>query len=91
MLHGGLRHESWRNRSASQRDSSQYVIGHGHVAYAPFIDQIQCFNDMPKIGDLPINCACATQSCAMIYQLEAPGDADLVHHVSFLHWSLNVR
>ena len=27
----------------------------------------------------------------MIYRLEVPGDKDLVHHVSFLHWSLNVR
>ena len=36
--------------------------------------------------DLPINGACATQSCVMLYRL---GDADLVHPVSFLHWSLN--
>ena len=28
-----------------------------------------------------MNGACATQSCAMIYQFEALGDADLVHHV----------
>ena len=34
----GLRHESWCNISVSQRPSSQYVIVHGHVAYAPFID-----------------------------------------------------
>ena len=38
MLHGELRRERWCNRSASQRASSQYVIGHGHVTYAPFID-----------------------------------------------------
>ena len=29
---------------------------------------------LPKIGDLPINGACATQSCVKIYRIEAPGD-----------------
>ena len=39
LLHGELRHENWYNRSASLRASSPlYVIAHGHVAYAPFID-----------------------------------------------------
>ena len=68
MLNGELRHKSRCNRSASQRASSQYVMGHGHVTYAPFIYQIPCFYDaQPQIGDLPINGTCATYSCAMIY------------------------
>ena len=85
MLHGDLKHESWCNRSASQRASNQYVTGHGHVAYASFIDEIPCFyNVPPQIGNLPINGACATQSCAMIYRLEVPGDGNLCSAPCFI-------
>ena len=56
------------------------------------VTKFRVFYDVPRqIGDLPINDTCATQSCAMIYRLEAPDDADLVYPVSFLHWSLNGR
>ena len=54
--------------------------------------KFRVFYDVPpQIGNLSIYGAYGTQSCAMIYRFEAPSDADLVHHVSFLHWSLNVR
>ena len=50
-----------RCRSASQRASSQYAMRHGHVAYAPFIDYIPCFYDVPpQTANLPRNGACAT-------------------------------
>ena len=74
------------------RELQANMSGHGHVAYAPFIVQFLCFYEVPpQIGNLPINGACATQTCVMIYRFEAPGDTDLVHPASFLYWSLNVR
>ena len=54
MLHGESRHESWCNRSASQRASSQYVKIHGRVIYAPIIDLIPCFCEIPlQLGNSP--------------------------------------
>ena len=60
---GRLRHEGWCNKAASQRASMLCVIGHGHVAYAPYIDQIPCYTTCrlkSGIYPLPINGACAT-------------------------------
>ena len=76
------------HRELQANMSQNTVTTHVHHLLTKF----RRFYDMPpQIGDLPRNGACATQSCVMICRLEAPGDADLVHHVSFLHWSLDVR
>ena len=76
------------NRELQANTSYDTVTSHMRHLLTKF----PCFYDVPpQIGNLPMNGACAKQSCAMIYRFEALGDADLVHHVSFLHWSLNVR
>ena len=74
--------------------ANRYVIGYGHVAYAP--SAIYLLNSV-FLRRTASNRGFAHKwrmSDAIIcydYRLEAPGDADLVHHVSFIHWSLNVH
>ena len=55
------------------------------------LTKFRVFRHAASNREFTINGACTTQSCVMIDRLEAPGDADLVHHVSFLQWSLNSR